>query len=121
MKTGKLLIGILCIFLCFFIAFQSCAAGVHNFFANTGEVGGTAGLITALLMLTAGIVGIATRNYHKRGGALSAMILYCVAALFAILLAGSYIDLIIWGILCLAFAAFYLADIIIENNPLIGE
>lgn len=55
-----------------FIMFQSCAAGVGNALAENGEVSGSAGAILAFFMLAAGIIGVATRNATKGGGALTA-------------------------------------------------
>ena len=56
MKTAKLVIGIVSIVLFVFIAFQSCAAGMSNALEANGEMSGTAGLITGILMMTAGII-----------------------------------------------------------------
>ena len=66
MKTAKLIIGIISIVLCFFVLFQSCAAGIGNAIAENGETSGSSGLVVAILMLVAGIVGLCTRK--SRGG-----------------------------------------------------
>ena len=86
MKTARLVTGILSIVLCVFVTFQSCAAGLGNALADNGEVGGSAGVMVAICLLTAGIVSIATRNKEKNGG-----------ALLGLTLAGCYGDLKIWG------------------------
>lgn len=62
MKTAKLVIGIISIVLFALISLQSCAAGLGNAIADNGENSGTSGVICALFMLIAGIIGIATRN-----------------------------------------------------------
>ena len=67
MKTWKLVSGILSCILFVVVAFQSCAAGMVNAIEDNGEVSGSAGIIVAILMLTGGIVSIATRKSKKKG------------------------------------------------------
>ena len=67
MKVWKLVSGVLCIVMSFFVLFQSCAAGLSNAMQENGEVGGSAGLIVAIMLLSGGIVSIATRNGSKGG------------------------------------------------------
>ncbi len=97
MKTLKLVTGILSIVLFVFVTFQSCAAGLGNALADNGEVSGSAGIVTAICLLTAGIVSIATRNKEKNGGNIACIILYFIGALLGLAMAGSYTDLKIWG------------------------
>ena len=103
MKTWKLVSGILCIVLSLFVLFQSCAAGLSNALQDNGEVGGSAGLIVAILLLAGGIVSIATRNGGK-GGNIAIVVLFGIAALLGFTLAGSYSDLVIWAAWCLICA-----------------
>ena len=49
MKVAKLVSGILSIVLALLVMFQSCAAGIGNALEENGEVGGTGGLLVALL------------------------------------------------------------------------
>lgn len=105
MKAWKLVSGILSIILCPFVMFQSCAAGVSNTLEQNGEVGGSAGVIVAIMLLASGIVAIATRNSNKNGGNLALAILCGIGALLGFTLAGSYGDLIIWAAWCLICAA----------------
>ena len=81
LKTWKLVSGILSTVLFVFVAFQSCAAGLGNAIANNGESSGSGGIIVALLMLSGGIVSIATRNSKKNGGNISLIVLFGIAAL----------------------------------------
>ena len=67
MKVWKLVSGILSIILFLLVMFQSCAAGVSNSLEENGEVGGSAGIIVAIMLLAGGIVSVAVRN-GKRGG-----------------------------------------------------
>ena len=99
MRTWKLISGILSIVLFVFVSFQSCAAGISNTLEANGEVGGSAGIIVALLLLSGGIVSIATRNGGK-GGNIALIILYGLGALLGFALAGSYGDLKIWAGWC---------------------
>ncbi|MBQ3664167.1 MAG: hypothetical protein IJR83_05415 [Clostridia bacterium] len=106
MKTARLVIGIISIVLFAFITFQSCFAGIGNALSENGEVSGTAGLLLAISMLVAGIVGIATRK-HLYGGFVSAGF-YFAGALIGIANYGSYKDLAIWSALSFAFSLTFL-------------
>lgn len=100
MKTFKLVAGILCCVLCVLVMLQSCAAGVSNALADNGEVSGSAGFLVAILLLTGGIVMIATRNSVKKGGSIAGAIIFLFAALLGFANAGTYSDLNIWSGLC---------------------
>lgn len=100
MKTWKLVSGILSIILFFMVSFQSCAVGIGNTLSESGEVSGSAGIIVAIMLLSGGIVSIATRNGGK-GGNIALIVLFGIAALFGYTLAGSFSDLNIWATWCL--------------------
>ena len=100
MKVFKLVAGIICCVLCVLIMFQSCAAGVSNALAENGEISGSAGFLVSLLMLTGGIIMIATRNSQKRGGSIAGTVVFLLAALLGFANAGTYSDLKIWSGLC---------------------
>ena len=100
MKTWKLVSGILSIVLFIMVAFQSCAVGIGNTLGETGEVGGSAGIIVAIMLLAGGIVSIATRKGGK-GGNIALIVLFGIGALLGYVLAGSYSDLYIWATWCL--------------------
>lgn len=101
MKTAKLVTGILCMVFTIMVLFQSCAAGIGNAIADTGEMSGTAGAFLALLMLAGGIVEVATRKLEGKGGSIAAFIIFLLAALIGFTNAGSYKDLNIWAAWCL--------------------
>lgn len=101
MKTCKLVIGIISIVLFVLVSLQSCAAGLGNALADSGEVGGTAGFLLALSLLIAGIIAICTRS-GGMGGYVSAGF-YITFGLIGLLCAGSYGDLYIWSGLSIAF------------------
>lgn len=100
MKTWKLVSGILSIVAFFMVAFQSCAAGIGNTMAENGEASGSAGIIVAIMILSGGIVSIATRKGGK-GGNIALIVLFGIGALFGYVLAGSFSDLNIWATWCL--------------------
>lgn len=100
MKTWKLVSGILSIILFFMVSFQSCAVGIGNTLSESGEASGSAGIIVAIMLLSGGIVSIATRNGGK-GGNIALIVLFGIATLFGYTLAGSFSDLNIWATWCL--------------------
>lgn len=106
MKTAKLIIGITSMVLTFVVLFQSCAASVGDALVNEGGTSGVTGMFVAIFMLIAGIVAVATRN--SKGGGIVCLVLYALAGLIGVTSAGIYKDLIIWGIICIAFAIFFL-------------
>lgn len=107
MKTWKLVSGILSIILAVFVFFQSSIAGLANTLSENGEVGGSAGLIVSIMLLSGGIVSIATRKGGK-GGNIALIILFGIGAFMGLTLAGSYGDLYIWAGWCLICAALAL-------------
>ena len=101
MRTWKLVAGILSIVLFFVVALQSCAAGVVNAMEANGGSSGSIGVVVALLMLTGGIVSIATRNAIGNGGNVALIILFALAAFIGFAGYGNYSDLVIWSFWCL--------------------
>lgn len=101
MKVWKLVSGILSIILFVVVSFQSCAAGIVNTIEDNGQSSGSAGIIVAVLMLTGGIVSIATRKTKGKGGNIALIILFALAALVGLSNAGNFGDLNIWSGWCL--------------------
>ncbi len=101
MKTWKLVSGILSTVLFVLVAFQSCAAGLGNALAENGESSGSGGIVVAILMLSGGIVSIATRKSKGKGGNIALIVLFGLAALVGFGSAGSFTDLNIWAFWCL--------------------
>ena len=106
MKTAKLILGILSIILSIIVLLQSCAVGVGNALSDSEEASGQAGIIVAIVMLAAGIIGITTRQ--SRGGGITTGIFYLFAALIGFVNIGSYSDLGLWSGLCLIFGIIFL-------------
>lgn len=115
-SLGRLIIGIVSMVLSLIILFQSCAAGIVNTLSESEDVGGTAGLITAIMILASGIVAVASRNSRKKAPVIAAVLLYAVAAAVALANCAVYKDLMIWGILCICFAAVFVICIIKHRN-----
>lgn len=111
MKTWKLVSGILSIILFVLVSFQSCAAGMANALAENGEVGGSAGIIVAIMLLAGGIVSIVTRKGSK-GGNIALIILFGIGALCGFTMAGSYGDLYIWAAWCLICAVLAVVSLV---------
>ena len=113
--------GILSIIMFVFVTFQSCAAGISNSIEDNGEVGGSAGIIVAIMLLAGGIVSIATRNSKGKGGNIAVIVLFGLGAIMGFTMAGSYTDLIIWAAWCAICAVLALISMIkkpkqIEEN-----
>lgn len=116
MKVWKLVSGILSIILFALVTFQSCAAGIANTISDNGEVSGSAGIIVAVLMLSGGIVSIATRKAEKNGGNIALIILFGLAAIVGFACYGSYSDLAIWAGWCLINAVLALICIFVGKK-----
>lgn len=106
MKTTKLVIGIVSMVLFVLIAFQSCAAGIGNALAENGEASGSAGILLALCMLIAGIVGVAGKK--SKGATITAGCFYAFGGILGICNVGTFADLQIWSVLSLIFAVVFI-------------
>ena len=111
MKTTKLVIGILSIVFSLFFIFQSFMDELGNILLRDDEVSGIIGFIVALLMLTAGIIVIVTRNQEKETGTAIAAIIYLFAFLVCVLNYGNYTDLRFLSIFCNIFWIILAASI----------
>lgn len=111
MKVWKLISGILSIILCVLVAFQSCAAGLSNALEESGELSGSAGLIVSVLMLTGGIVSIATRKSTGKGAGIALIIIFGIASLIGFSAHGSFSDLVVWSVWCVINAALALVSV----------
>lgn len=101
LSTWKLVSGILSMVLFLLVSLQSCAAGAYNALSNNGEASGSGGIILAILMLSGGIVSVATRKSSGNGGNIALIVLFGLASLIGFATAGSYADLNIWATWCL--------------------
>lgn len=114
MKTWKLVSGILSIAFAAFMLLQSAASALYEIFAGNGY-SGVAGLLSAIFILTAGIVSIVMRKDGKVGN-IACITLYCLAAIIGFLFKdGVYSDLIFWSIWA-AVCAFVL---IVSFSPFV--
>lgn len=106
LATWKLVSGILSMVLFLLVSFQSCAAGAYNALSSNGESSGSGGIILAILMLSGGIVSVATRKSRGNGGNIALIVLFGLASLIGFATAGSYAYLNIWAFWCLVNAVF---------------
>lgn len=116
MKVWKLVAGILSCVLFVIVTFQSCAVGVANSLEGAGEVSGSAGILVSSLMLAGGIVSIASRKSIKKGGNITLIVLFSLAALIGYTNYGSYSDLAIWSTWCLINAIPAIIALITRKN-----
>ena len=115
MKTWKLVSGILTTVLSMLVLFQSCAAGLAETLEENGGSSGSAGLLVAVLMLSGGIVSIATRKGGK-GGAIALLVLFALAALLGYSGAENFPDLTVWATWCLICAVLAVVSLIQKKN-----
>lgn len=108
----KLVSGILSMILFIVVSFQSCAAGAYNALSNNGESSGSGGIILAILMLSGGIVSVATRKSERNGGNIALIVLFGLASFFGFVLAGSFTDLNIWAFWCLVNAVLAIVALV---------
>lgn len=116
MKTWKLVSGILSIILFVIVSLQSCAVGIGNSLSENGESSGSGGIMLSIMMLTGGIVSIATRKNEGKGGNIAVIVLFAIGAFFGFALAGSYTDLKIWSTWCLINAIFAVISLIKKDK-----
>ena len=112
MKTWKLVSGILSIVLFVVVTFQSCAVGTANALTDSKDTSGTSGIFVAILMLSGGIVSIATRKAQGKGGNIALIILFGLAALIGYASNGIFEDLVVWASWCLVNAVLALVSLI---------
>ena len=104
MKTAKLVIGIVSIVLALVMLFQSCAANVGSVLATAGtDMSGAIGTFAAILLIVAGIIGIAARK--SKGGTIAAFIFYVITAIY----------LIVWGVVSLVFAVVFIISVFVQH------
>ena len=116
MKIWKLVSGILSIILFAFVTLQSCAVGIGNTLTESEESSGSGGIFVAIMMLSGGIVSIATRKSQGKGGNIALIILFGLGALIGFSLAGNFADLNIWAGWCLINAILAVVAIIKKKN-----
>lgn len=116
MKTWRLVAGILCLVFCIIVTFQSCAAGIVNSIEESKDAGGSAGIFVSVLMLTGGILSIATRNNKGKGCAIALIIVFVLAALIGVSNAEVYKDLTVWAAWCGINALLALISLFVRKH-----
>lgn len=121
MKVWRLVAGIISIALCGFVLIQSCAAGLSNAIEENGEVSGSAGLIVAIGMLVGGIVSICVRKCKGKGGSIALAIIFGIPFIIGICNFGSFSDLAIWSVWCLANAVLAIVTLFLKKKEEPGQ
>lgn len=95
-------IGILSIMISIIVGLQSLMAGLANTLSDNGETGGSVGILLSFILLTAGVILLASKG--AKGMLTFSMIFYLLGGLLGLIGAGSYKDLVIWSAISLLFA-----------------
>jgi len=106
--TARLILGIISCLLFVLISFQSCAVGLSNALTSNGEQSGSAGFLSAICLVTAGIIGIVTHKSEKKVSCFIACGFYWFIFFLSRLFSGNYSDLKVWGFLAFAFGCVFL-------------
>lgn len=107
-SAGRLVVGIILFVLSMFILFQSCAAGLVNAWEESSDMGGTAGILVVILMISTGVIAICTRNSASKGGPGTCAGLLFLAAVIGFCNAGVFSDLAVWSVVNIAFGIVFL-------------
>lgn len=91
-------------------------AGLVNAIEENGEASGSGGIIVAVMMLSGGIVSIATRKSKGKGGNIALVVLFGIGALAGFTLAGNFADLNIWAAWCLINAVLAVVSMVKNKN-----
>lgn len=113
-KIIRLVVGIISIVLSLFISFQSCAAEVGNAFFSPDSYSGFFGLVLSVLWLASGIVAIAARK--TRGGTITSVSMYLLAALITNVDVGVFKDLIVWSKVSWIFAVLLIISLAMKED-----
>ena len=107
-SAGRLVVGIILFVMSMFILFQSCAAGLVNAWEDSSDMGGTAGILVVILMISTGVIAICTRNSASKGGPGTCAGLLFLAAVIGFCNAGVFSDLAVWSVVNIAFGIVFL-------------
>ena len=107
-SAGRLVVGIILFVMSMFILFQSCAAGLVNSWEESSDMGGTAGILVVILMISTGVIAICTRNSASKGGPGTCAGLLFLAAVIGFCNAGVFSDLAVWSVVNIAFGIIFL-------------
>ena len=107
-SAGRLVVGIILFVMSMFILFQSCAAGLVNAWEESSDMGGTAGILVVILMISTGVIAICTRNSASKGGPGTCAGLLFLAAVIGFCNAGVFSDMAVWSVVNIAFGIIFL-------------
>lgn len=116
MKVWKLIAGVLSTVIFVIMMVQSCAAGCLNVLEDNGSSSGTVGFICGLLILAGGIVSIATSKSTAKGGNITIIVLFSLAALLGLTGYDNYGDLVIWSIWAMVNVVLAIVGLIVNSR-----
>lgn len=96
MSVAKLVTGIISIIIFVISGLQSCALTIANAVGKLNKISGVVGVFVSFLILTMGIVSIATRSKNVKGGCIAIISLSVTALFIGYMFMGDFQDLIIW-------------------------
>ena len=111
MKVIKLIIGILCILLSLFVAFQTFYLGPGNAIYSPIELDRSAAIVAVALLLLGGLIMASTCSSRGVGGEVICILLFSIVTVFVTILDGNYADLRLWAGLFLALAVINLISL----------
>ena len=111
MKIFKLIVGILCILLAGFVAFQSFYLGSGSAIFKPLEISGTIAIIIIVLLVLCGLTTASTFRSRGVGGEVFCILLLSLATVAGVLFRGSIPELRLWTGICLALDVFNLLSL----------
>lgn len=117
-STARLVLGIISIVLFIIIGLQSFIVLVDHALSANADRSGMLGILVALLVLVAGIIGIATRNSKANVGSIISTVLYGLGGIVSFCGTNAYIGLRIWGVVVLGFGVVFLFSSIQKKKVL---
>ena len=111
-KILKLIVGILCIVLALFVAFQTFFLGPGNAFFPPLELNRTLAIGAIAVFFLGGIIMASTDGSQGAGGEVICIILFTLATIFTVVLCGRLPDLRLWAWICFGLDAVNLFSLI---------
>ena len=110
-KIFKLIVGILCILLACFVAYQTFYLGYGHAAFKPLEIGGTAALIGIAVLFLCGLIMVSTFKSNGVGGEVFCILIFTIGTVAAVLFRGNIPGLQLWAVLCLAPAVINLISL----------
>ncbi len=112
----RLVVGIISVLLFFVLGIQSFAVLVDKALSPNKDVSGMVGILAALFLLVAGIIGIITWRAKSIGGVIACIALYVCSAITTFFGTEAFNALKLWGVVAFLFALVYLFALMNTRN-----